>query len=490
MNSIIKNNTWDIIDRPTNRKPITAKWLFKIKKDAQGRINKLKARLVARGSQQQEGIDYNDIFAPVVKWSTILTVFALAAKYGWPLHQLDVITAFLNGTISEEILMEIPPGFPSSDDESKVCRINRALYGLKQSPRAWYDRITSWLQQQGLVQSSSNPNLYFKRDGDKIIILLLYVDDLIITRNDQAAISQFKEQLKQEYEMTDLGEASSYLGIEIHMKPEGIFINQTGYINKLLKKFNMIDCNPTCLPINSKTYLQKNTGTRKVNPVAYRSLIGSLLYLAHTRPNITYAMSYISRYMQEPEETHLQAAKKVLRYLKGTASHGPLFSKTSSGTLHSYSDSDWGMDLDTWRSTSGILHKIGTTTISWSSKLQPTISLSSTEAEYKALTKASKDIIYYRRLLQELGYLDKNPTILLSNNQSSIKLVKNPIMHARTKHIEIQHHFIREAANAGVLQVEYTPTVTQLADFLTKRLPYKSFVQNRELAGVTSYSDP
>ena len=151
MNSIIKNNTWDIIDRPTNRIPITAKWLFKIKKDAQRKINKLKARLVARGFQQQEGIDYNDIFALVVKWSTILTVFALAAKYGWLLHQLDVITAFLNGTINEEILMEIPPGFPHSDDESKVCCINRALYGLKQSPRAWYDRITSWMQQQGLV---------------------------------------------------------------------------------------------------------------------------------------------------------------------------------------------------------------------------------------------------------------------------------------------------------------------------------------------------
>ena len=486
VNSIIKNNTWDIIDRPTNRTPITAKWLFKVKKDAQGKINKLKARLVAKGFQQQEGIDYNDIFAPVVKWSTILTVFALAAKYGWSLHQLDVITAFLNDTIDEEILMEIPPGFPHSDDESKVCRINRALYGLKQSPRAWYDRITSWMQQQGLIQSSSDPNLYFRREGDKIIILLLYVDDLIITGNDQAAISQ----LKQEYEMTDLGEASSYLGIEIHRKPKGIFINQTGYINKLLQKFNVIECNPTSLPIDPKTYLKRNTGTRRVDPAAYRSIVGNLLYLAHTRPDKTYAVSCISRYMQEPEETHLQAAKKILRYLKGTASHGLLFSKTNSGTLHSYSDSDWGMDLDTRRSTSGILHRIRTTSIAWSSKLQSTISLSSTEAEYKALTEASKDIIHYRRLLQELGYVDKNPTTLLSDNQSSIKLVKNPIMHVRTKHIEIQHHFIRETANADILQVEFTLTETQLADFLTKPLPYKNFVRNRELAGVVSYSDP
>ena len=332
--------------------------------------------------------------------------------------------------------------------------------------------------------------MYLKRDHDKLIILLLYVDDLIITGNDQSAISLLKERLKQEFEMTDLGEASSYLGIEIHRKPNGIFINQKGYIDKLLEKFNMTDCNPTCLPIDPKTHLRKNSGTRKVDPATYRSLVGSLLYLAHTRPDITYAVSCISRYMLEPEETHLQAAKKILWYLKGTASHGLLFSKTNSGTLHSYSDSDWGMDLDTRRSTSGILHKIGTTSISWSSKLQPTISLSSTEAEYKALTEASKDIIHYRRLLQELGYLDENPTVLLSDNQSSIKLVKNPIMHARTKHIEIQHHFIREAANADILQVEYTPTATQLADFLTKPLPYKSFVQNRESTRMTSYSDP
>ena len=290
--------------------------------------------------------------------------------------------------------------------------------------------------------------------------------------------------------MTDLGEASSYLGIEIHRKPKEIFINQMGYINKLLKKFNMIECNPTCLPIDPKTYLQKNTCTRRVDPVTYRSLVGSLLYLAHTRPDITYAVSCISCYMQEPKETHLQAAKKILQYLKGTANHGLLISKTNSRTLYSYSNSDWRIDLDTRRSTSGILHRIGTTSIAWSSKLQPTISLSSTEAEYKALTEASKDIIHYRRLLQELGYLDKNPTILLNDNQSSIKLVKNPIMHARTKHIEIQHHFIREVANAGILQVEFTPTVTQLVDFLTKPLPYKSFVQNRELAGVISYSDP
>jgi hypothetical protein len=188
--------------------------------------------------------------------------------------------------------------------------------------------------------------------------------------------------------------------------------------------------------------------------------------------------------MQEPEEAHLQAAKKILRYLQGTINYGVFFPSNDSSSFHTYADADWGRDLDTRRSVSGILHKLGNTTIHWSSKLQPTVSLSSTEAEYRVLTDAAKDIIHFRRMFQELGALSDNPTTLFSDNQSSIKLVKNPVLHARTKHIEIHHHFVREAANAGKLQMEYTPTKTQLADFLTKPLPYRSFVQNRQEAGI------
>ena len=255
VDAILRNRTWDIIDRPSNRKPITAKWIFKLKRTTEGVVNKLKARIVARGFQQKEGIDYNEIFAPVDKWSTILLILALAAKHNWPLHQMDVISAFLNGTINEDILMEIREGFPSAGDDTKVCQIKRALYGLKQLLKAWYDRINSWLQEHGFIRSECDSNLYFTNKNGKTTILLLYVDDLIIIGNDTENIKNLKSKLHEDFEMTDLGAASHYLGIEIHRKEEGIFIHQQGYIQKLLQKFNLENCNPVKLPIDPSTIL-------------------------------------------------------------------------------------------------------------------------------------------------------------------------------------------------------------------------------------------
>jgi hypothetical protein len=208
VDSVITNNTWDIIDRPHDKKAITAKWIFKVKKD--GNSHKLKARIVARGFQQQEGVDYEDIFAPVVRWSTIRTVLAIAAKNDWPLHQLDVVTAFLNGNIQEDVIMEIPEGFPGAGDPSKVCKIKRALYGLKQAPKAWHQRIDAWLVSQGLMRSKQDPNLYFGTSNGRKIIILLYVDDLLLTGDDKDRIKQLILALKQEFAMTDLGDARIY----------------------------------------------------------------------------------------------------------------------------------------------------------------------------------------------------------------------------------------------------------------------------------------
>ena len=238
---------------------------------------------------------------------------------------MDVISAFLNGTINEDILMEIPEGFPSAEDDTKVCQIKRALYGLKQSPKVWYDRINSWLQEQGFIRSECNSNMYLTNRNGKTTILLLYVDDLIITGNDTENIKNLKSKLHEDFEMTDLGAASHYLGIEIHRQENGIFIHQQGYIQKLLQKFNLEKCNSVKLPIDPSTILQKEMGTRKTDPAIYRSLVGSLLYLTHTRPDISYAVSYVSRFMQEPETAYFLAAKRFMRYLKGTSNYGTLF---------------------------------------------------------------------------------------------------------------------------------------------------------------------
>ena len=236
--------------------------------------------------------------------------------------------------------------------------------------------------------------------------------------------------------------------------------------------------------MDPKTQLQQHTGTPKTDPLIYRSLVGSLIYLSHTRPDISYAVSCVARYMQDPEAAHYQAAKKILRYLSGTADYGIMLSFEGDNLFHSYADADWGRDLDSRRSVSGTLHRIGNSSIAWSSKLQPTVSLSSTKAEYRVLTDAAKDIIHFRRLFNELGLDINRPTTLYSDNQSCIKLVENPVLHTITKHIEIQHHFIREAAQAENVQVSYVPTTSQLADFLTKPLPYGSFISNQFEAGV------
>ena len=398
---------------------------------------------------------------------------------------MDVVTAFLNRTLDEEIYMEIPDGFPEAGDPAKVCRINRALYGLKQAPKSWYSRIDTWFIKQGLKRSENDPNLYYSQTNGKYIIILLYVDDLLITGDDSTEISKLQSALQNEFEMTDLGQAKTYLGIELEYHPSGIFLHQRTYISKLLEKFNFQLCNPTKLPMDPKTKLQKNMGSPCVDPQLYRSLVGSLIYLTNTRSDICYAVSCVSRYMDQPEEIHFAAAKRILRYLSGTLHYSLFLLADNDTTLSTFVDADWGRDIDTRRSTSGILHKLGDSSIYWVSKIQPTISLSTTEAEYRILSDTSKDIIYFRRLLAEIGQTNSDPTTILSDNQSCIRLVKNPILHSRTKHIGLQYHFIREASRSGQVHVDYIPTKHQQADYLTKPLPHSQFFANRQSAGIT-----
>jgi hypothetical protein len=484
IDSILRNKTWDVVDRPRNRKPISGKWLFKIKRGLTGVPDKLKARVVARGFQQQEGIDYTDIFAPVVRWSTIRIVLALAAKKKWSINQMDVVTAFLNGFLEEEIYMEIPDGFPGAGDPTKVCKINRALYGLKQAPKSWYERIDAWFINQGLKRSENDPNMYYSLKDEKYVIILLYVDDLLITGDNSQEISRLQSELQKEFEMSDLGTAQNYLGVEIEYHPSGIFLHQRSYIRKLLEKFKLQNCNSAKLPMDPKTQLQKNMGSPSVDPQLYRSLVGSLIYLTNTRSDICYAVSCVSRYMDQPEEIHLAAAKRILRYLSGTSNYGLFLLADSNNTLATFADADWGRDIDTRRSTSGILHKLGDSSIYWVSKMQPTVSLSTTEAEYRVLSDASKDIIYFRRLLAEIGIENTDPTTIMSDNQSCIRLVENPVLHSRTKHIGLQYHFIREASKSGEVHVDYVPTNYQQADFLTKPLSNRLFLANRQNAGI------
>jgi hypothetical protein len=282
---------------------------------------------------------------------------------------MDVITDFLNSLLQEEVFMEVPDGFPGSGDPGKVCKVNRALYGLKQAPKARYARIDSWLIGQGLKRSSADPNLYYSIKNGKFTIILLYVDDLLLTGDNSSKISRIQYVLQDEFEMADLGKARHYLGTELHYHAFGIYLHQREYITKLLERFGMQACNLASLPMDPRESLSREMNSPKIDPTLYRLLVGSLIYVTNTRPDICYAVSNVSRYMDSLEDKYFQVAKQILRYLKGTINYGFHLSSENSDQLHCYSDVDWERDMDTRRSKSGILHKIGDTCIFWTSKL-------------------------------------------------------------------------------------------------------------------------
>ena len=351
------------MDRPEQKVSITAKWIYKLKKDTNGVVTKLKARIVARGFQQIEGVTFSEIFASVVRWSTIRTILALAANYSWPIRQMDVITAFLNGEFTNKVYMEIPEGFLGARDPTKLCHLKHAMYGLRQAPRVWYDKINSWLQQQNLKQSDSDPNLFYSMENGQYTIVLIYVDHMLITGNNENKILALQCALTNAFDMTDLGIAHEYLGVKFEYRASGIWIHQHAYINKLLKKFQMQDCTTCILPMDPGIKLQKDIQSYSFDPQLYRSLVGSLIYLTNTRPDICYAISCLNRYMDLPQESHSNATKQILRYLKATIDFVLQFSAQRVTYLHSYADADWGKDMDKHRSTSGILDQAGNSLI-------------------------------------------------------------------------------------------------------------------------------
>ena len=337
---IEKNQTWALVDRPIHKKPIGVKWVFRTKLNADGSINKHKARLVVKGYAQQFGVDFSDTFAPVARFDTIRLILALAAQKNWRVYQLDVKSAFLNGYLEEEIFVEQPQGFAVKGQEDKVYLLHKALYGLKQAPRAWYSRIDDHLLKIGFKKSLSESTLYVKIVNDDIIVISLYVDDLLVTGSKPILVNQFKEQMKQVFEMTDLGEMSYFLGMEVIQSQQEIFISQHKYARDVLKKFNMESCKSISTPLMENEKLSKDDGAAKVDEGLYRSLVGCLMYLTATRPDIMYAVSLLSRFMHCASELHFKAAKRVLRYVKGTADFGVCFKKSEKLELHGYSDSD------------------------------------------------------------------------------------------------------------------------------------------------------
>ena len=480
--AIEKKNTWELTVLPSGGKTIGVKWVFKTKFNENGEVDKYKARLVAKGYCQQYGIDYAEIFAPVAILDTIRIVIFLAAQKAKVIYQLDVKSAFLHGEITEEVFVEQPLGYEQKGHESKVYRLKKALYGLKQAPRAWYSRIETYFIKEGFTKCPYEHTLFIKTaDGGKILIVCLYVDDLIFTGNDEVMFEQFKKSMKIEFDMTNLGRMKYFLCIEVLQKADGIFITQRKYAQEILERFNMDQCNSVHNPVVPGFKLTKDEGGVEVDSTVYKQMVGSLMYLTATRPDLMFIVSLISRYMERPTESHLLAAKRALRYIKGTVSLGMFYKKGVSEELVGYTDSDYAGDQDDKKSTSGYVFLMSSGAISWSSKKQPVVTLSTTEAEFIAAASSACQVVWLRRTMKVLNQEQSSPTVVFCDNISAIKLSKNRVMHGRSKHIDIRFHFLRDLVRDGILELIHCSTQQQVADVLTKPLKLDVFLRMRGL---------
>lgn len=483
--SIVKNETWELVDLPPGSKVIGVKWIYKTKLNELGEIDKFKARLVAKGYTQKQGIDYTEVFAPVSRLDTIRLIIATAAQKGWSLFQLDVKSAFLYGKLDEEVFVEQPKGYVVKGSEAKVYKLHKALYGLKQAPRAWFSRIEAYFLQQGFTASKNERTLFFKEDGNGgILIVSIYVDDLIYTGNSLKMMNDFKSSMKNEFSMTDLGKMKYFLGIEVTQQNDFIHISQRKYTLELLNRFDMVSCNSVLVPMVPGTKVCRAENDELADETVYKQLIGSLIYITATRPDIMYAVSLLSRYMSKPSQAHMMAAKRVLRYLQGTADFGIKYKKGNDCKITGFTDSDYAGDLEERKSTSGYVFLLSEGAIAWSSKKQPIVALSTTEAEFVAACSAACQAVWLKKLVDELRLYTADSTELFCDNSSAIKLAHNPILHGRSKHIQVRFHYLRELVKAGNIKMSFCGTKDQVADVFTKALSKDSFCRLRTLLGV------
>ena len=484
MDSIVSNNTLKMCELPKGQKPIGLKWIYKLKKDSSRNVVKHKARLVAKGYVQRQGIDFDEVFAPVARMETVRLLLALAANEGWEIHHMDVKSAFLNGELEEEVYVAQPSGFVVEGEEHKVLKLHKALYGLRQAPRAWNAKLDRTLFNLDFEKCPSEPALYKRNKKGAALLVGVYVDDLVITRRNVADIEAFKVQMKSLFSMSDLGLLSYYLGIEVKQTPQGIYLNQSSYASRILEKCGMKDCNPGQTPMEPRLKLSKMSKAPTVDCTYHRSVVGSLRYLLHTRPDLCYSVGLVSRYMERPTAEHMTAVKHILRYIRGTLKFGCFYEKGRELQLVGYCDSDHAGDVDDRKSTSGLLFYLGSSPISWVSQKQKMVAISSCEAEYMAATSGACQSIWLARLLAEI--LDSEPAKvkLKVDNQSAISLSKNPVFHDRSKHIDLRYHFVRECVEAGKVDISHVRTEDQLADILTKSLGRAKFQELRSAIGV------
>ena len=484
-----ENNTFEETTLPDDREVIGGKWVFKVKEGPRNE-EQLKARYVAKGYAQVKGVDYKETFSPTPKLITVRMMANTAVQSDLIIHQMDVDSAYLNAEIDTEIYVEQPKGFVKTDRTGRklVWKLNKSLYGLKQSGRNWNNLLHKCLINENFNQSFADPCLYTKFEGDSTIIILFWVDDIIIAASNYDLLNSVKRNFHNMFKMKDLGELSWFLGIEFSLSHGNIIMNQTKYCLKILDRFKMSDCKPKSIPCDASVNTMNNESHELADHRLYREIVGSLIYLMiATRPDICYAVTKLSQHMSKPTKAHLGLAKHVLRYIKGTLDFSLKFTKSNDPLkLTGFCDSDWGSSDDR-RSITGYCYKLNTNgpLISWKSQKQRIVALSSCEAEYVSLTSAVQEGKFLSQLYADMNNCDKNIVILYVDNQGAIALAKNPVFHQRSKHIDIRYHYIRLEVDNKNVELIYVPSEENVADIFTKPLTKKNLQKFCIIRGET-----
>ncbi|CAI7881681.1 unnamed protein product [Closterium sp. NIES-53] len=500
LKSIEENGTWELVELPEGRKAITSKWLFKIKSDADGKIERYKSRLVAKGYQQKEKVDYKELFAPVVKPTTLRTLLAGAAIKGWVVKQMNVTTAFLNGVLEEEIFMAQPEGF--DDGSGRVLRLKKALYGLKQAPRQWYLKLRGVLEEIGFTPSTADHSLFMLGEGEQRSFMVVYVDDILIFSPSSDLVKEVMLKLQDQFKCKALGDVSFYLGLHIERDVEKrcMRVHQRKYLEALAANFGQSGGH-VATPFPSGFKCVKGPEEESVGEEdrrRFHSLVGSLMYAAvNTRPDVAFATGQLARVVQCPNEDQVAAEMRVAKYLGQTATVGLQYSavaqrcqKGADGVepeqlfLTAFSDASFASESEDMTSVGGFICCIGGGPTAWESKKQVDQALSLVDSEYMALFCAVREIVWQRHLLAEFGEEQQGPTPLYCDSHGAIALAKNPVLHGLTKHMRVKWHWTRSMVAAGEVELHYVKRTGQPADMMTKRLVEQQHWKCCKLAGM------
>jgi hypothetical protein len=495
--ALLDNGTFEPIHLPAGRKAIGCRWVFKLKRKPDGTVDRYKARLVAKGFSQRPGLDFGQVFTPTARWAALRAIFALAATEDLEMHSLDISNAFLNGDLDHEVYMQQPEGFQDRFGAGFVLKLNRALYGLKQAGHQWHKKLDSVLTSLDFKLVRCDNSIWVYHNGDVRVIVPVYVDDMTVVFKTTAQYESLVKELEKHFKLKRLGPTSALLGVSIarDRSKRLLTLSQRQYIVDVLNTFGFGEVRPVATPLEPGMRLSKDQAPStdaertEMRTIPYSQLVGALMYLAvATRPDIAHSVGVLARFNANPGLAHWRALKHLCRYLQGTKDVKLCYQPDPQQpeTFVTYADADYAGDVDDRRSTSGLVVKMGTGAISWASKLQPVVTLSTTEAEYISAVAAGQEICWLRNLFSELGYAIKGASSLHLDNQSAIAVSRNPEHHGRMKHLDLRHYWLRDYVKSGHINVKYIPTTSMPADIMTKSLPKATVLEMRELLGLRS----